>query len=78
MGALIGALSAYVGSLGVLFPILLLIITQGVAALGNYLVYGFLQSCSSDFTKANLIKTDSKDWLRNIKTTPANLMKLQI
>jgi hypothetical protein len=41
MGALIGAMSAYIGSLGVLFPIILLIITQGVAAFSNYLVYGF-------------------------------------
>ena len=41
MGALIGAMSAYIGSLGVLFPIILLIITQGIAAFGNYLVYGF-------------------------------------
>ena len=41
MGALIGAMSAYIGSLGVLFPILLLVITQGIAAFGNYLVYGF-------------------------------------
>jgi len=77
MGALIGGLSAYVVSLGVLFPILLLVITQGIAAFGNYLVYGFLQSCSSDFTKANLTKTDLKDWLKNIRTTLANLMKLQ-
>jgi hypothetical protein len=41
MGALIGAMSAYIGSLGVLFPILLLILTDGAAAFGNYLVYGF-------------------------------------
>jgi hypothetical protein len=41
MGALIGAMSAYIGSLGVLFPIVLLVVTQGIAAFGNYLVYGF-------------------------------------
>ena len=41
MGALIGAMSAYIGSLGVLFPILLLVFTQGIAAFSNYLVYGF-------------------------------------
>ncbi len=41
MGALIGAMSAYIGSLGVLFPILLLIFADGAAAFGNYLVYGF-------------------------------------
>lgn len=41
MGALIGAMSAYIGSLGVLFPIILLVITQGIAVFGNYLVYGF-------------------------------------
>jgi hypothetical protein len=41
MGALIGAMSAYIGSLGVLFPIILLVITEGIAAFGNYLVYGF-------------------------------------
>jgi len=41
MGALIGAMSAYIGSFGVLFPIILLVITEGIAAFGNYLVYGF-------------------------------------
>jgi len=41
MGALIGAMSAYIGSLGVLFPILLLVIADGAAAFSNYLVYGF-------------------------------------
>jgi hypothetical protein len=41
MGALIGAMSAYIGSLGVLFPIILLLITEGIATFGNYLVYGF-------------------------------------
>ncbi len=41
MGALIGAMSAYIGSLGVLFPIILLVVTQGMAAFGNYLMYGF-------------------------------------
>ena len=41
MGALIGAMSAYIGSLGVLFPILLLVVSQGAAAFSNYLVYGF-------------------------------------
>ena len=41
MGALIGALSAYIGSLGVLFPIILLIATQGIRAFSNYLMYGF-------------------------------------
>ena len=42
IGALIGAMSAYIGSLGVLFS----------------LYMGFLQSCSSVFTKATLTKTD--------------------
>ena len=32
MGALIGAMSAYIGSLGILFPIVLLVISQGFAA----------------------------------------------
>jgi hypothetical protein len=36
MGALIGALSAYIGSLGVLFPILLIFVTEGSRALSNY------------------------------------------
>jgi hypothetical protein len=41
MGALIASLSAYIGSLGVLFPILAIILTQRLAAFSNYLMYGF-------------------------------------
>lgn len=41
MGALIGALSAYIGSLGVLFPIIAIFITEELLAFSNYLMYGF-------------------------------------
>jgi VIT1/CCC1 family predicted Fe2+/Mn2+ transporter len=41
MGALITSLSAYIGSLGVLFPIMAIILTQGMHAFSNYLIYGF-------------------------------------
>jgi VIT1/CCC1 family predicted Fe2+/Mn2+ transporter len=34
-------MSAYIGSLGVLFPIILLFLTQGVAAFDYYQLYGF-------------------------------------
>ncbi len=52
MDALIGAMSAYTGSLGCAFSDFLLILTDGAAAFGNYIVYGFLQLCFSDSTKA--------------------------
>jgi hypothetical protein len=46
----------------------ILVISQHVALLATILYMGSLKSCSSDFTKATLTKTDSKDWSKNIKT----------
>jgi hypothetical protein len=41
MGALIGTISSYIGSIGVLAPIIITIATQGTAAFSNYLLFGF-------------------------------------
>ncbi len=41
MGALIGTFSSYIGSVGVLVPIIVTINNDGVAAFSNYLIFGF-------------------------------------
>lgn len=41
MGALTGAISSYISSVGVLVPIIVTINNDGVAAFSNYLVLGF-------------------------------------
>ena len=41
MGALIGAISSYIGSVGVIVPIIATISSQGVAAFSNFLIFGF-------------------------------------
>jgi len=76
-GALIGAISAYIGSLGVLFPIVL-VISQGVAAFSNYLVYGFFAIMFFGFYEGYFNQNRLKRWSKNIKTIQANLTKLRL
>jgi hypothetical protein len=41
MGALIGAISSYIGSVGILLPIILTIFNDGLAAFSNLFIFGF-------------------------------------
>ena len=78
MGALIEAMAAYIGSLGLLFPIVLLVISQGVAAFSNYLVYGFFATMFFGFYEGYFNQNRLKRWSKNIKTIQANLTKLRL
>ncbi|MCW4029466.1 MAG: hypothetical protein NWE92_07455 [Candidatus Bathyarchaeota archaeon] len=42
MGALIGAISSYLGAIGILFPIILAVYTSGAEAFSDFLILGFL------------------------------------
>ena len=42
MGALIGAISSYISSIGILLPIILAVYESGLAAFSNYLIIAFL------------------------------------
>jgi hypothetical protein len=42
MGALIGAISSYIGSVGILLPIIIAIVYDGLAAFSDFIVIGFL------------------------------------
>jgi len=42
MGALIGAVSSYISSIGILFPIVLAVYASGVAAFSDFIIVGFL------------------------------------
>ena len=42
MGALIGAISSYLGAIGIVFPIMLAVYTRGVEAFSDFLILGFL------------------------------------
>ena len=61
MGALIGTFSSYIGSVGVLVPIIVTINNDGVAAFSNYLFLGFLGFFFSGSMKDTLAKVDLKD-----------------
>ena len=41
MGALIGTISSYIGSAGILVPLIVTINQEGMAAFFNYLIFGF-------------------------------------
>ncbi len=41
MGALIGTISSYIGSVGILIPLIVTISQEGMAAFSNFLVFGF-------------------------------------
>jgi hypothetical protein len=75
MGALIASMSAYIGSLGVLIPILALILTQGVHAFSNYLMYGFFTIMFFSFYEGYFNQSTLKKLVKEHRIIQANLMK---